>query len=137
MAGTHRRMRRALWQNERPFPMQDHTVAEVKITYWGSIPCSVMVKEGRGNRVNVQLPKIYQVTIDAVATKQGATSAEDYAKGYRVEKTERDGEPQTLAQQIVDELIAQYPKEWLWQQRDQAGIDAAGQVLVENEANQA
>lgn len=111
-------------------------MAEVKITYWGSIPSTVMVKEGRGNRVNLQLPKIYQVTIDAVATKQGATSAEDYAKGYRVEKSERDGDPQTLAQQVLDELVAQFPKEWLWQQREQAGIDAAGQALVEDEANQ-
>lgn len=112
-------------------------MAEVKVTYWGDIPCSVMVKEGRGNRANVQLPKIYMVTVDAVATKSGATSAEDYAKGFRVEKFERDGEPAVLAQLIADELVAQYPREWLWAQRDKAGFDAAGQALVEAEAQQA
>jgi hypothetical protein len=111
-------------------------MSEVKITYWGAIPSTVMVKEGRGNRANMQLPKIYQVTIDAVATKMGAVSSEDYAKGYRLEKSEREGDPQVLVQQIVDELIAQYPREWLWEQREQAGIDAAGQELVEDEANQ-
>lgn len=112
-------------------------MAEVKVTYWDEIPCSVMVKEGRGNRANVQLPKIYMVTVDAVATKRGATSAEDYAKGFRVEKSERDGEPAALAQQIADELVAKYSREWLWAQRDKAGMDAAGQALVEAEAQQA
>lgn len=109
-------------------------MAEVKITYWREIPCSVMVKAGRGNRVNLQLPKIYMVTVDAVATKSGATSAEDYAAGFRVEKSEREGEPEALARQIADELVAKYPREWLWAQRDQAGIDAAGQALAEQEA---
>lgn len=112
-------------------------MAEVKVTYWGEIPCSVMVKEGRGNRANVQLPKIYMVTVDAVATKSGATSAEDYAKGFRVEKSERDGEPAVLAQQIADELVAKYPREWLWAQRDKAGLDAAAQAQAEAEAETA
>lgn len=112
-------------------------MAEVKVTYWGEIPCSVMVKEGRGNRANVQLPKIYMVTVDAVATKSGATSAEDYAKGFRVEKSERDGEPAVLAQQIADELVAKYPREWLWEQRDKAGLDAAAQAQAEAEAETA
>ena len=109
-------------------------MAEIKVTYWGDIPCSVMVKEGRGNRINLQLPKIYMVTVDAVATKSGATSAEDYAKGFRVEKSECEGEPQVVAEQLVAELVAKYPREWLWQQRDKAGIDAAGQAQAEEEA---
>jgi hypothetical protein len=109
-------------------------MAEVKITYWGEIPCSVQVKEGRGNRAGAELPKIYMVTVDSVATKMGAVSAEAYAAGFRVEKSEREGEPKELAQQIVDELVAKYPREWLWEQRDKAGIDAAGQSLAELEA---
>lgn len=112
-------------------------MADVKVTYWGDIPCSVMVKAGRGNRANVQLPKIYMATVDAVATKQGMVSAEDYAKGFRVEKVEHEGEVediQVFAQQIADELVAKYPREWLWQQRDAAGIDAKGQTIVEQDA---
>ncbi len=111
-------------------------MAEVKVTYWGDIPCSVQVKEGRGNRAGAELPKIYMVTVDSVATKTGAVSAEDYAAGFRVEKFEREGEPKILAQQIVDELVAKYPREWLWEQRDKAGVDAAGQQLAEIEAKQ-
>jgi len=63
-------------------------------------------------------------------------SAEDYAAGFRVEKFEREGEPKVLAQQIVDELVAKYPREWLWEQRDKAGVDAAGQSSVEAEAEE-
>ncbi len=109
-------------------------MAEVKITYWRDIPCSVQVKEGRGNRAGVEMPKIYMVTVDSVATKTGAVSAADYAAGFRIEKSEREGEPKILAQQIADELLQKYPREWLWAQRDKAGLDAAGQSLVEQEA---
>lgn len=111
-------------------------MAEVRVTYWGEIPCSVQVKEGRGNRASAELPKIYMVTVDSVATKSGATSAEDYAAGFRIEKSEREstGDLKALAQQIVDELVAQYPREWLWAQRDKAGLDAAGQAQAEAEA---
>ncbi len=111
-------------------------MAEVKVTYWRDIPCSVQVKEGRGNRASVELPKIYMVTVDSVATKTGATSSEDYAAGFRIEKSEQDsgGDLKALAQQIADELVAKYPREWLWEQRDKAGIDAAGQALAEAEA---
>ena len=112
-------------------------MAEVKVTYWREIPCSVQVKEGRGNRAGAELPKIYMVTVDSVATKTGAVSAEDYAAGFRVEKSEREGEPKVLAQQIVDELVAKYPREWLWEQRDKAGVDASGQMLVEKEEQEA
>ena len=111
-------------------------MAEVKVTYWREIPCSVQVKEGRGNRAGAELPKIYMLTVDSVATKTGAVSAEDYAAGFRIDKFEREGEPKVLAQQIVDELVAQYPREWLWEQRDKAGIDAAGQSSVEAEAEE-
>lgn len=109
-------------------------MADVKITYWGEIPCSVMVREGRGERFNIQLPKIYMVTVDAIAVKIGAVSAEDYAKGFRVEKSEQEGDPATLAQKIVDDLVAKYPREWLWEQRDKAGIDAMGQAQADADA---
>ena len=113
-------------------------MAEVKVTYWRDIPCSVQVKEGRGNRAGVELPKIYMVTVDSVATKTGAVSAEDYAAGFRIDKSERDsgGDLKLLAQQIADELVQQYPREWLWEQRDKAGVDAAGQSSAEAEAEE-
>lgn len=110
-------------------------MAKVKVTYWKDIPVSVMVKESRDNKANVQLPKIYMVTVDAVATKTGATSSDDYAAGFRYEKDERVCEDaKQLAEKIAEELVAKYPKEWLWQQRANAGIDEAGQQQCEAEA---
>ncbi len=111
-------------------------MADVKVTYWDDIPCSVMVREGRGERFNIQLPKMFMVTVDAVAMKMGATNAEDYAKHFRVEKSEREGDPAALAQQIADELTAQYTREWLWARRDKAGLDAMAQQQAEADAKE-
>jgi hypothetical protein len=111
------------------------TMAKVKVTYWKEIPVSVMVKETRDNKANVQLPKIYMVTVDAVATKSGATSAADYAAGFRTEDSEREcSDAKVLAEQIVKELEGKYPKEWLWEQRAKAGITVEGQQQCEEEA---
>lgn len=110
-------------------------MAKIKITYWKDIPVSVMVKETRENKANVQLPKIYMVTVDAVATKSGATSAGDYAAGFRYEDSERPGtDAKLLAEDIVAELEKKYPREWLWEQRAKAGITAEGQQQCEAEA---
>lgn len=110
-------------------------MAKVKITYWKEIPVSVMVKESRDNKANIQLPKIYMVTVDAVATKTGATSSADYAAGFRYEDSEQPcSDAKALAEQIAATLEQKYPKEWLWQQRAQAGISAEGQQQCEEEA---
>lgn len=110
-------------------------MAKIKITYWKDIPVSVMVKETRENKANVQLPKIYMVTVDAVATKSGATSAADYAAGFRYEDSEQPcTDAKTLAEQIAAELEKKYPKEWLWEQRAKAGITPEGQQQCEAEA---
>jgi len=98
-------------------------MAKVKVTYWKEIPVSVMVKESRENKANVQLAKIYMVTVDAVATKSGAVSAADYAAGFRYEDSEQPcTDAKILAEQIAAELERQYPKEWLWEQRAKAGV---------------
>lgn len=110
-------------------------MAKVKITYWKEIPVSVMVKESRDNKANIQLPKIYMVTVDAVATKTGATSSEAYAAGFRYEDSEQPcSDAKLLAQKIASELEHKYPKEWLWEQRAKAGITADGQRQCEVEA---
>lgn len=110
-------------------------MAKVKITYWKEIPVSVMVKESRENKANVQLSKIYMVTVDAVATKSGAVSAADYAAGFWYEDSEQDcTDAKALAEKIAAELELKYPKEWLWEQRAKAGISEAGQQQCEAEA---
>jgi len=111
-------------------------MAKVKITYWKEIPVSVMVKESRDNKANIQLPKIYMVTVDAVATKTGATSSADYAAGFRYEDSEQScADAKLLAEQIASELEKKYPKEWLWEQRAKAGISEEGQQQCEAEAD--
>ena len=111
-------------------------MAKVKVTYWKKIPVSVMVKESRDNKANVQLPKIYMVTVDALATKSGATGADDYAAGFRYENEEREcGDAKELSQQIALELENKFPKEWLLAQRQQSGIDADGEQQCQEEAD--
>jgi hypothetical protein len=110
-------------------------MAKVKITFWKEIPVSVMVKESRDNKANIQLPKIYMVTVDAVATKTGATSSTDYAAGFRYEDSEQPcTDAKALAGQIVTGLEKKYPKEWLWELRAKAGINSEGQQLCEDES---
>lgn len=110
-------------------------MAKVKITYWKEIPVSVMVKESRENKANVQLAKMYMVTVDAVATKSGATSAEAYAAGFRTEDFEQEcTDAKILAEKIAMDLEAKYPKQWLWEQRAKAGITAEGQQQCEEES---
>jgi len=110
-------------------------MAKVKITYWKDIPVSVMVKESRENKANVQLSKIYMVTVDAVATKTGAVSSEAYAAGFRYEDIEQPcTDAKALAEKIASELERKYPKEWLWELRSKAGITADGQRQCEEEA---
>jgi hypothetical protein len=110
-------------------------MAKVKITYWKKIPVSVMVKESRDNKANVQLPKIYMVTVDAVATKTGATSSTDYAAGFRYEDSEQScTDAKVLAEQIAADLEKKYPKEWLWELRAKAGMNNEGQQQCEEEA---
>src|SRR5512143_3880721 len=110
-------------------------MAKVKVTYWKEIPVSVMVKEARDNKANIQLPKIYMVTVDAVATKTGATSSADYAAGFRYEDSEQPCmDAKALAEQIAAQLEKKYPREWLWDLREKAGINVDGQQQCEEEA---
>jgi len=110
-------------------------MAKVKITYWKEIPVSVMVKESRDNKANIQLPKIYMVTVDAVATKTGATSSAEYAAGFRYEDSEQPcADAKALAAQIATDLEKKYPREWLWELRAKAGLNSEGQQQCEEEA---
>ncbi len=108
-------------------------MAKVKIRYWKDIPVSVHVT-GETDKANVQLPKIYMVTVDAVATKTGLTGAGDYVAGFRAESIERDGEAQAIASAVIDELKEKYPPTWLREQRMLAGISAEIESRIEAES---
>ena len=100
-------------------------MAIVKVMYWKDIPCSVRAEEGRRNRVVRQLPEIYMTVIDAVAMKEGTVGADEYQAAFHWgEPEERVGELETLAEAKVEEVLAQYPKEWLLQRGKQAGVES-------------
>lgn len=110
-------------------------MARVKIRYWKEIPVSVHVT-GENDKASVQLPKIYMVTVDAVATRTDLTSSGDYVAGFRTETLDRDGPAQAIAAAVIDELREKYPPSWLREQRKNAGIGAEIEARIEAEARE-
>jgi hypothetical protein len=110
-------------------------MAKVKIRYWKDIPVSVHVT-GEADKANVQLPKIYMVTVDAVATRTGITGSGDYVAGFRAETLDRDGPTQAIAAAVIEELKEKYPPAWLREQRKLAGIGAEIESRIEAEARE-
>ena len=95
----------------------------VKIMYWKDIPCSIRVEEGRRNRVIRKLPDIYMRVIDAVAMKEGTIGSDDYQAAFQWgEPEERPGDPETLADAMVEEVLARYPQAWLISRGKRAGL---------------
>ena len=97
-------------------------MAKIRVTYWDDIPVSVLVKDAEGNKGAVELPKMYMITVDAVATKKGLTGSREYTKLFRFETEEREGNPEELAKSIADELEGKYPRAWLKERRFAAGV---------------
>ena len=108
-------------------------MAKVKVRYWKDIPVSIFVK-GDDDKASMQLPKIYMVTVDAVATKIGLTGSREYAAEFRTEDFERSGNAQEIAETVAAELQQQCPGSWLREQRNSAGIDASVEAQIEDEA---
>jgi hypothetical protein len=103
---------------------QEIVMAIVKVMYWQDIPCSVRAQLGRRDRVTRKLPDIYLAVIDAVAMKDGLVDADDYQAAFRwSEPEERDGSPEEVADAVVAEVLAKYPKAWLIERGKQAGAD--------------
>ena len=95
----------------------------VKIMYWKDIPCSVRVEEGRRNRVTRKLPDIYMSVIDAVAMKEGTIGSDDYQAAFQWgEAEERPGDLEALADAVVEEVLARFPRAWLISRGKQAGL---------------
>ena len=97
-------------------------MAKIKIMYWKQIPTSITVKESRDNKASRQLPAIFTRTIDQIAMKSDQVSSDDYTAGFHAVKEERDGDPEEIAETILQELIEKHPREWLLQQSREAGV---------------
>ena len=110
-------------------------MAKVKIRYWKDIPVSVHVSSDN-DRANLPLPKIYMVTVDAVATKTGLTDSSAYLAGFRTATCEREGAAQAVAETVADGLRERYPAGWLREQRRNAGVDPATESQIDAEARE-
>lgn len=99
-------------------------MAKVKIMYWKDIPCSVRAEEGRRNRVTRKLPDMYMAVVDAVAMKEGTVGSDEYqAAFWWGEAEEREGAPEEVADAVLEEVLAKYPKSWLVERSKQAGVN--------------
>ena len=88
-------------------------MAHVRIMYWKDIPYGVRA-EDEGGRVSRQLPPEFQESVDAAAMAEGATSQDDYQAGFTWGKPqERAGPAAAVADAVVAEIVATYPKERL------------------------
>ncbi|MCB0167686.1 MAG: virulence factor [Anaerolineae bacterium] len=94
----------------------------VKIMYWQDIPCTVRAEAGRRQRISRQLPDIYMAVIDAIAMKEGLIGSDEYQNQFHWgEAEERSGSPEEVADAVVAEVLANYPKSWLIERGRQAG----------------
>lgn len=110
-------------------------MAKVKVTYWREVPVSVMVRGAApDDRASVQLPKIYMVTVDAIATRSGQTDSKSYTAGFRYDSFDRDGSAAEIAAAVATELQEKYPKAWLQAQWRTAGIKVEEDARLEREA---
>ena len=99
-------------------------MAIVKVMYWQDIPCSVRAQEGRRNRITRKLPDIYMGVVDAIAMKEGLVDADDYQAAFRWgDDEERDGTLEDVADAVLEEILAKYPKSWLIERGKRAGVN--------------
>ena len=62
--------------------------------------------------------------IDAVAMKEGTIGSDDYQAAFQWgEPEERPGDPETLADAMVEEVLARYPQAWLISRGKRAGLN--------------
>lgn len=109
-------------------------MAKVKVTYWRDVPVSVMVRGATPeDRASVPLPKIYMVTVDAIATRTGQTGSKEYTAGFRYDSFERDGPAADVATQVAADLETRFPKSWLREQWRSAGVKPEEDEQLERE----
>jgi Virulence factor len=88
-------------------------MAQVRVMYWKEIPYAVRASEG-SERASRSLPQEFQEAVDAAAMTCGETSQEAYQAGFAWGPTEeRPGTPAEIADRVVAEIIAAYPRERL------------------------
>ena len=85
-------------------------MASYQIMSWRHIPSQVKTWDGVGE-VKRMLPDYFQAAIDAYAMKDGSTEMDAYLDGWKWGPVEeRDGAPDAVVEQLIDELAATHPR---------------------------
>ena len=87
-------------------------MAKSTIIYWRDIPSQVVVKQGR-NSVKAQLSKRFMEAIDKAAMRAGRQGSKEYLEDWRRVIETSQGEPETIANTIAEELEQKFPDDVL------------------------
>jgi len=83
-------------------------MAQYQIMSWHGIPTGVKAVDAAG-QVRQNLPRRFQVAVDAVATATGRIETKRYLAGWQwSDPVERDGSARTVAQSVATELEQEY-----------------------------
>ena len=87
-------------------------MAKSTIIFWRDIPSQVVVKQGRTS-AKVQLSKRFMEAIDKAAMRAGRQGSKEYLEDWRRVIDTCQGDPETIANTIAEELEQNYPDEIL------------------------
>ena len=82
-------------------------MAKSIIIFWRDIPSQVVVKQGRTS-AKVQLSKRFMEAIDKAAMRAGRQGSKEYLEDWRRVIETCQGDPETLANTIAEELEQMY-----------------------------
>ena len=75
-----------------------------QVLYWREIPAQIRVYVNSRPK-SYQLPERFQLKIDRIAMEEGLANSDAYLEQWRwTDKATREGEPEKVAQQLIEEL---------------------------------
>ena len=83
-------------------------MAKSTIIYWRDIPSQVVVKQGQ-NSAKVQLSERFMEAIDKAAMRAGRQGSKEYLEDWRRVIEACQGDPETVANKMAEELEKMYP----------------------------
>lgn len=87
-------------------------VAELTVLCWRDIPAQVVAREGAASE-RAELPKRFQVAIDAAAMKAGLVGGDDYLDQWRRETRPCGADLRAEVEAEVARLEAEHPQDVL------------------------
>ncbi len=84
-------------------------MARYRVLGWRDIPTQVQVADPAGTTVNRQMARWFMHEISRVTMREGLAGTDDYLAEFAwSDWTERDGEPEAVADAVVEELAARF-----------------------------